>query len=156
MAGKKAGTVKHYVSPEEIPNGMILEDVKITVGARKPKDKLTIRTLLPQPNAAGVIGGIKWLSEILDGTDQGPVFVAQAVRRAIVTSQGAQAGSKNGLKIAVSEIGTIVPKLHTQDTVDKTSAARMWLMTETGLALAGKRKMPTADEIQEKFKGLTL
>jgi hypothetical protein len=155
MAGKTASNVSRNPHPKTIPSGMIVEDCPITVGARTKNPKLTIQSLVPVANAEGVIASVKWLSEVL-GDDLGPVFVAQAIRRAIVASQTAQAGSKLGIKIPVAEIGTIVPKLHKLAVVDKTTAAREWLMDQTKLAMTGDREMPTVDEISEKFKGLTL
>jgi len=151
MAGKKAGTVKHYKAPKDVPEGMVMETVDITVGARKDNPKLVIDTMLPVANAEGVRASVKWLSEILGG-DLGPVFVAQAVRRAIVASQTAQAGSKNGLGIAVEKIGTIVPKLHIQDVADKKKAAKEWLFDFT----MRNGAPPSVKQIEEKFKGLTL
>jgi len=156
MAGKTASNVSRNPHPKTIPSGMIVEDCPITVGARTKNPKLTIQSLVPVANAEGVIASVKFLSEVLDGKDQGPVFVAEAIRRAIVASQTAQAGSKNGLTIPVSEIGTIVPKLHKLAVVDKTTAARDWLVDQTKLALSGDRDMPTVEEIAEKFKGLNL
>ena len=155
MAGKTASNVSRKTHPKTIPSGMIVEDCPITVGARTKNPKLTIQSLVPVANAEGVRASVKWLSEIL-GDDLGPVFVAQAVRRAIVASQTAQAGSKLGISIPVSEIGTIVPKLHKLAVVDKTTAAREWLMDQTKAAMSGDRDMPTVDEIAEKFKRLTL
>ena len=152
MAGKKAGTVKHYKAPKDVPEGMVLETVDITVGARKDNPKLVIDTMLPVANAAGVLAVTEWLSEILPGEGRGPVYVAEAVRRAIVTSQTAQAGSKNGLEIAVEKIGTIVPKLHTQDVADKKKAAKEWLFDFT----VRNGAPPSVKQIEEKFKGLTL
>jgi len=151
MAGKKAGTVKHYKSPKDVPEGMVLETVEITVGQRKDNPNLVIETLLPVANGAGVAGVVKWLSEIL-GADRGPEYVAQAVRRAIVASQTAQAGSKNGLEIAVEKIGTIVPTLHIQKVADKKKAAKEWLFEYT----MKHGKPPAVSEIEAKFKGLTL
>jgi hypothetical protein len=78
--------------------------------------------------------------------------VAQAVRRAIVTSQTAQAGSKNGLEIAVEKIGTIVPTLHIQKVADKRKAAKEWLFDFT----VRNGAPPSVKQIEEKFKGLTL
>jgi hypothetical protein len=155
MAGKTASNVSRAAHSKTIPSGMIIEDCPITVGARTKNPKLTIQSLVPIANAEGVRASVKWLSEVL-GDDQGPVFVAEAVRRAIVASQTAQAGSKLGIKIPVAEIGTIVPKLHKLAVVDKTTAAREWLMDQTKLAMTGDRAMPTVEEIAERFKGLTL
>ena len=155
MAGKTASNVSRNPHPKTIPSGMIVEDCPITVGARTKNPQLPIQSLDPVANAEGVIASVKWLSEVL-GDDLGPVFVAQAIRRAIVASQTSQAGSKLGIKIPVAEIGTIVPKLHKLAVVDKTTAAREWLMDQTKLAMSGDRDMPTVDEIAEKFKGLTL
>ena len=151
MAGKKAGSVKHYkFDPKAIPEGMVLETVNVSITQRKPDDKLTIETLLPVANGAGVNASVKWLSSL--GLD-GPKMVAHWIRRGIIESQSRQAGSKNGLKIKAEKIGTILPTVTDHKGIaDKKQAAKDWMFQvyeRTGTP-------PTATEISEKFKGLTL
>lgn len=151
MAGKKAGKVRHYkFDPKAIPDGMVLETVNVSITQRKPDDKVTIETLIPVANAEGVGAAVAWLTSL--GLD-GPKCVAHWIRRGIVDSQKAQAGSKNGLEITSAGIGTIIPK-HSDvaGIADKKQAAKDWLFNYT----LEHGKAPAVAEIEKKFAGLTL
>lgn len=146
MAREKT-KVRKFQFPKEAPEGMTFEDVKRTVGETKGA---VIRVCVPKANAAGILGGVKFLSSILpaDGGD-GSVFCAEAIRNAIVTSQVAQANS-NGT--GVDEVGIIIPRIARLSTVDKGQVAGQRLMefiTEHG-------RPPTQAENKDIYAGLSL
>ncbi len=145
MAREKT-KVRMYAHPKEAPDGMVFEDVKRTVGKVQGA---VIHTLVPKANAEGVRESAKWLSGILEGDEQGPVYIAECIRNAIVTSQVAQAGS-NGTE--VDAVGTIVPRIAKLTTVDKAAVAG----ARVADFIAKEGRAPSATEYKDLYAGLSL
>ncbi len=147
MAGRKSTPVRTYKAPKEIPDGMELVDVKRTVGENKGA---VIQLLVPKANAQGVTVGTAFLSQII-GDDQGPVFVAEAMRTAMVNSVVAQLISQKD-EADLSTAGSIVPRIAALGVVDKglVAGARLTAyIQEHGTP-------PPADKMAEIYAGLSL
>ncbi|MEE8113034.1 MAG: hypothetical protein V3T23_01645 [Nitrososphaerales archaeon] len=151
MAGRKSTPVRTYKAPKEIPDGMELVDVKRTVGESKG---VVLQMLVPVAGAnsgLGVSVGTAFLSQILEGEDMGPTFVAEATRTAWINSVVAQLISQKD-DADLSTAGSIVPRIAALGVVDKglVAGARLTAyIQEHGTP-------PPADKMAEIYAGLSL
>ena len=148
MAGRKATTVRMYKAPKETPDGMEVVDVKRAVGAVQG---VILQMMVPKADAQGVLVGTEFLSQILEGDNGGPEFVAEAIRTAMVNSVVAQLVSQKD-KADTSKAGSIVPRIAKLGVVDKglVAGARLTAYIQEHGA------PPPADKMAEIYEGLSL
>ena len=148
MAGRKASPVRTYKAPKDCPDGMELVDVKRTIGDNKG---VILQMMVPKADAQGVLVGTEFLSQILEGDNGGPEYVAEAIRTAMVNSVVAQLVSQKD-EADTSKAGSIVPRIAKLGVVDKglVAGARLTAyIQEHGTP-------PPADKMAEIYAGLSL
>ncbi len=155
MARKASDVVLIPTEPKELPNGLEIVEVERKLKTLRPSDaksdwvvsadRRVIRLIVPTPDAAGVLAYAKFYSENSGNDDDGPRFVAEAVRNTIAN----MAAAKVGLGLEETSVRFIAPisGLRVVDKADVIGARMMADWAEHGTP-------PTAERLKAIYAGI--